>query len=393
MVNHSKKWHNDTSTRTRSTDIVDGLAAIQAQVNNLRREIKKVNEKVYAAQAGCELCNVPHYTKDWNPSYQERRQTMKESHSKFMAESTKRRDENYNLIKEIQASMDAIIRNQGASTKALEIQISYEEKDVLGELINRRESATELKWLLREKPRMGYQIEASINVRDSSILEDYLPPKETYLKSFTIPFHILNICFEKALADLRASVNVMPYSTFTNLGLGELAPTMLIIELADRTIKHPKGIAENVLVRYDKFFFLVDFIVLDMPEDIKVPLILGRPFLSIALTKIDVFKKKTALRVGDDKIIFKKLRRNQVEDLGPTIEQGEVIDEPIEDIVKTRNDDNEIIVENMDAYRDQGLGDVIVGKPSCREICVKARKFDGMITIYNGNDCVTYQMT
>ncbi|GKB14810.1 retrovirus-related pol polyprotein from transposon TNT 1-94, partial [Tanacetum coccineum] len=52
MVNHSKKWHNDTSTRTRSTDIVDGLAAIQAQVNNLRREIKKVNEKVYAAQAG-----------------------------------------------------------------------------------------------------------------------------------------------------------------------------------------------------------------------------------------------------------------------------------------------------------------------------------------------------
>ncbi|GKA56896.1 hypothetical protein Tco_0755968 [Tanacetum coccineum] len=87
-----------------------------------------------------------------------------------------------------------------------------------------------------------------------------------------------------------------------------------------------------------------------------------------------------------------ELRRNQVEDLGPTIEDGEVIDEPMEDIVKTRNDDNEIIIENMDAYRVEGMGDVIVGKPFCREICIKARQFDGMITIYNGNDIVTYQM-
>ncbi|GKF22806.1 copia protein, partial [Tanacetum coccineum] len=57
-------WHNGTSTRTRSTDTFDGLAAIQAQLNNLRREIKKVNEKVYAAQVGCESCKGTHYTKD-----------------------------------------------------------------------------------------------------------------------------------------------------------------------------------------------------------------------------------------------------------------------------------------------------------------------------------------
>ncbi|GJW15947.1 putative ribonuclease H-like domain-containing protein, partial [Tanacetum coccineum] len=59
-----KKWHNGTSSRTRSTETSDGLIAIQAQLNNLRREIKKVNEKVYAAQVGCELCKGPHYTKD-----------------------------------------------------------------------------------------------------------------------------------------------------------------------------------------------------------------------------------------------------------------------------------------------------------------------------------------
>ncbi|GKA15197.1 hypothetical protein Tco_0694944 [Tanacetum coccineum] len=64
MVEHSKKWHDGTSTRTKSTKNSDGLAAIQAQLNNLRKEIKKVNEKVYAAQVGCELCKGPHYTKD-----------------------------------------------------------------------------------------------------------------------------------------------------------------------------------------------------------------------------------------------------------------------------------------------------------------------------------------
>ncbi|GKF42737.1 putative ribonuclease H-like domain-containing protein [Tanacetum coccineum] len=59
-----EKWHNGTSSRTRSTKTSDGLAVIQAQLNNLKREIKKVNEKVYAAQVGCELCKGPHYTKD-----------------------------------------------------------------------------------------------------------------------------------------------------------------------------------------------------------------------------------------------------------------------------------------------------------------------------------------
>ncbi|GKA58700.1 hypothetical protein Tco_0758013 [Tanacetum coccineum] len=63
MVEYSQKWHNGTS-RTRSTENSDGLAAIQAQLNNLGREIKKVNEKVYAAQVGCEQCKGPHYTKD-----------------------------------------------------------------------------------------------------------------------------------------------------------------------------------------------------------------------------------------------------------------------------------------------------------------------------------------
>ncbi|GJU72382.1 hypothetical protein Tco_1263787 [Tanacetum coccineum] len=161
MAEYSQKWHNGTSSKARSTKTSDGLAAIQAQLNNLGREIKKVNEKVYAAPVGCELCKGPHYIKDCplkeegktleeayytqfgapyqpegqyraagpgfyqrnngNSSYPDRRQTLEESLTKFMAESAKRHEENSNIIKEIRASTDAAIRNQGASIKTLEI--------------------------------------------------------------------------------------------------------------------------------------------------------------------------------------------------------------------------------------------------------------------------------
>ncbi|GJV01268.1 putative reverse transcriptase domain-containing protein [Tanacetum coccineum] len=184
--------------------------------------------------------------------------------------------------------------------------------------------------------------------------------------------------------------------------------------------EYPKGIAENMLVCIGKFVFLVHFIILDMPEDIKVPLILGRPFLSIAHAMIDVFKRKITLRVEEEKIIFKsvkpasslikrvymlslrermeldlearlmgetlvlnrsldpffedyielndlnvplELRRNQVDDLMPTIEEDFAV------------------LENMDAYRDEGMRNVIFGEPFLREVSINAKRFEGMIII------------
>ncbi|GKF85558.1 DNA/RNA polymerases superfamily protein, partial [Tanacetum coccineum] len=148
------------------------------------------------------------------------------------------------------------------------------------------------------------EIKATINSHCSTILDDALPPKEKRpsTSKLTLPCYINNMSFNKALADLGASVSVMPYSTFTNLGLGELAPTKLIVELADRTVKRPKGIVKNILVRFDKFVFSIDFIILDMPEDIKVPLIIRRLFFSIVHAKINVFEGKIALRIGNDTI-------------------------------------------------------------------------------------------
>ncbi|GJY82915.1 putative reverse transcriptase domain-containing protein, partial [Tanacetum coccineum] len=100
----------------------------------------------------------------------------------------------------------------------------------------------------------------------------------------------------------------MPLSTYLKLGLGELAHTKLTVKLADRTVKYLKGIAENMLVSIGKFVFPVDFIILDMPEDIKVPLILRRSFLSTARAMIDVYKRKITLRVGEERIVFTSVK-------------------------------------------------------------------------------------
>ncbi|GJQ98962.1 hypothetical protein Tco_0521947 [Tanacetum coccineum] len=227
-----------------SKTAADTKIAIQEMAEySQKREIKKVNEKVYAAQVGCEQCKGPYYTKDYplkeeektleeayytqfggpfqgggfraqnssgvyqrnnaNPSYQERRQSMEDTLSKFMSESAKRHEENSHLIKEIR--------------------------------------------------------------------------------------------------ELRASINFLPLSTYLNLGLGELAHTKLTVELENRTVKYPKGIVENMLV---------DFAVL----------------------------------------------------------------------------------EDMDAYHDERMGDVIFGEPFLREVKINAIRLDGMITIHYGNEEVTYQM-
>nr|GEV11783.1 hypothetical protein [Tanacetum cinerariifolium] len=184
MAEYSSKWCQRIS-RTRSTKSFDGLVDIQAQLNNLGREIKNVNESVYAAQVGCEQCKGPHYTKDFP------------------------------------------LKEEG---KTLE---------------------------------------------------------EAYYK---------------------ASVSAIPLSTYLNLDLGELAHTKLTVKFTDRTVKYPKGIAENMLLGIGKLVLLVDFIILDMLEDINVPLILGKPFFSTAYAKIDVFNRKIPLRVEEEKIIFNSVK-------------------------------------------------------------------------------------
>ncbi|GJZ22773.1 hypothetical protein Tco_0559812 [Tanacetum coccineum] len=127
----------------------------------------------------------------------------------------------------------------------------------------------------------SYGPQFSESYSEASHINNSIPQKEKDLGSFTLPCFINNVCFDNALVDLGTSVSVMPLSTYLNLGLGELAHPKLIVELADRIVKYPKGIAKNVLVGIGKFTFPVDFIYLDMPEDFKAAMFLRRPIFCI----------------------------------------------------------------------------------------------------------------
>ncbi|XP_027348305.1 uncharacterized protein LOC113859824 [Abrus precatorius] len=131
-------------------------------------------------------------------------------------------------------------------------------------------------------------VTVTLNEECLAILQNKMPEKLKDPGSFTLPCLIGRLIIDRALADLGASINLMPYSVFKKLGLGEPRPTRISIQLADRSIKYPRGIIEDVLVKVDKFIFPIDFVILDMDEDIDVLLILGRPFLATARAIIDV---------------------------------------------------------------------------------------------------------
>lgn len=113
-----------------------------------------------------------------------------------------------------------------------------------------------------------------------------IPEKCTDPSTFSIPCIIGNFKFKNAILDLGASINVMPLSVFESLLLGPLKPTGLVIQLANRSLAHPKGFIEDVLVRVGELIFPADFYILDMEEGFSrgssVPIILGRPFLKTA---------------------------------------------------------------------------------------------------------------
>ena len=133
---------------------------------------------------------------------------------------------------------------------------------------------------------LGNEKKAFLTEQVSAIIQSKNPVKYKDPGSPTISVNIGGTCIDKALLDLGASVNLLPYSVYKQLGLGELKPTNITLSLADRSVKIPKGIVEDVLVKVDKFYYPVDFVVLDT-EPIEngpnhVAIILGRPFLATA---------------------------------------------------------------------------------------------------------------
>ncbi|GJV70218.1 NUDIX hydrolase 6-like protein [Tanacetum coccineum] len=214
MAGYSKKWHNGTSSKTRSTKTSDGLAAIQPISTISGEKLRK------SLPSSIEL----------NPRDQVK------SISTTKADSTG-------------------IRCIGSGPYAVS---DSQYNNIFSETV--------------PFPRRlhGYCCDNWNEACEVRILEIYdhtLPQKEKNPGSFTLPCFIHNVCFDKAFVDLGASVSVMPLSTYTNLGLGDLAHTRLTIELADRTIKHPRGIAENVLVRIGPCCNKIDELVMVYSEE------------------------------------------------------------------------------------------------------------------------------
>ncbi|XP_021991520.1 uncharacterized protein LOC110888297 [Helianthus annuus] len=153
-------------------------------------------------------------------------------------------------------------------------------------------------------PKYAKLSNVPLNGGCSAVVLNKLPEKLTDPGIFTIPCLFGSNTNTRALADLGASINLMPFSLYEKLDLGELAPTRMTLSIADRSVKYPRGIVENLLVKVDKFVFPADFVILDMEADERVPVILGRPFLRTAKALIDVYDGKITLRVSEERVTF-----------------------------------------------------------------------------------------
>nr|GFA84827.1 reverse transcriptase domain-containing protein [Tanacetum cinerariifolium] len=164
--------------------------------------------------------------------------------------------------------------------------------------------ASTLKALIENKEKLSEMARTTMNEYCSTVILNKFPRKLGDPKKFLIPceFPKMDECL--ALADLGASINLMPLSVWEGLSLPELTPTCMTLELADRSVSKPIGIAKDVSFKVGVFHFLADFVVVDIEPDPRVSLILGRCFLKTSRALIDVHKGELTLRIRNEAITY-----------------------------------------------------------------------------------------
>nr|GFA82198.1 reverse transcriptase domain-containing protein [Tanacetum cinerariifolium] len=172
-------------------------------------------------------------------------------------------------------------------------------------LIHMPKFALMFKKLLNNKDKLIELTKTPLNENCSAVVLKKLPEKLGDPCRFLIPCDFTGLDNYLALADLGASINLMPLSIWKKLRLPTLNDTKMVLELADRTISKPTRVAENVFVKVCNFNFPVNFVILDFVADPRIPLILGRPFLSTAHTLIDVYEVEITLRHDDQSLTLK----------------------------------------------------------------------------------------
>ncbi|GJW33820.1 reverse transcriptase domain-containing protein [Tanacetum coccineum] len=144
----------------------------------------------------------------------------------------------------------------------------------------------------------------TVNAECSAIIMNKVLEKLEDPGKFLIPCALQELNRTSALADSGASINLLPHSIYKKLGLEALTPTRMTLDLANRSITHPMGIAKDIVVRVDGFTFFADFVVVNFEPDPRVPIILGRPFLRTAKALIDLYEEKLTLRVGKEELVY-----------------------------------------------------------------------------------------
>nr|GEV13487.1 DNA-directed DNA polymerase [Tanacetum cinerariifolium] len=199
--------------------------------------------------------------------------------------------------------------------------------------------------LLNNKDKLIELTKMPLNENCSAVVLKKLQEKLGDPGRFLIPCDFTGLDNCLALADLGSSINLMPLSIWKKLRLPTLNDTKMVLELADRTISKPTGVAENIFVKVGKFYFPTDFVILDFVADPLVPIILGRPFLSTAYALIDVYEGEITLRHDDQSLTLKcgdtpSISYNNLESLNMV----DLIDATCED------ESNFLLLEEADAF-------------------------------------------
>ncbi|CAM8999545.1 unnamed protein product [Rhodiola kirilowii] len=179
-----------------------------------------------------------------------------------------------------------------------------------------------LKEILSKK-RTIEEDDSHLNHECSALFSKQIPQKMEDPGKFTIPCSIGDMNFSSPLADLGASVGVMPLAIYHKLKLKGVKTAKMTLQLADGTTSRPWGLVENVPIKVDKFYIPCDFVVVDMGDNFSSSLILGRPFLATAGFKVDVGKGKLTLKIGGEKVKIEKPKEEQVASVEKKLEKEE----------------------------------------------------------------------
>nr|GFA76265.1 reverse transcriptase domain-containing protein [Tanacetum cinerariifolium] len=207
----------------------------------------------------------------------------------------------------------------------------------------------EVQKLLNNKDKLIELTKTPLNENCSAVVLKKLPEKLGDPGRFLIPCDFLKFNNCLALADLGASINLMPLSIWKKPRLPTLNDMKMVLELAYRTISKPTGVAENVFVKVGKFYFLADFVVLDFVADPRIPLILGRPFLSTAHALIDVYEGEIFLRHDDQSLTLKCGFADVVSDEVSTPYYEPIISNSSQNLTLF-NESNFLLLEEADAF-------------------------------------------